>query len=943
MSVVAASFKRSHQLLHVYGPVAAIVVAGVVASLILAGHTGRFEEERQQRQFDLRVQEAVTAIQSRFAAYQQVLRGAVALFNASSEVTRETWRSYVESLQTDEHFPGIQGIGYAVQLTHDALAAHEAEVRADGYPDYRVHPVVPERAPTAIMYLEPFDARNQRAFGYDMYSQITRRTAMARARDTGMPALSGRVTLLQETSEDRQAGTLLYLPVYRDDAGAATVAERRASLLGWVYSPFRMNDLMRGILGEELAHIRLRIYDGASINADELLFDNRDKQSAAEPESEAGHLRAEVQLQVAGQGWTLVLDTRPGFFPGGVSSANVVAAAGALLTLMLALVLASLRGARDRALGMAADMTEALSESEKTQRAVVENTADGIITFDEQARILSSNRAAQKMFGYGSSALRGRGLDQLLPKFDLPEELNCEAQIGAVSDQPYRAMRMDLSGQRQDGSEFPVGLAINVIPRAGQRQFVALLTDKTERVAFEQRLQHMAQHDALTELPNRTLLRDRLNQAITQARRNHQHAAVMMLDLDHFKRINDSLGHKVGDDLLLDVAARLRGAVRESDTVARMGGDEFVVLLPVVDGEESVRAVAAKILAELSRPYRIAEREMVITPSVGISRFPEDGEDEFELLQKADAAMYSAKASGRGQYRFFDAEMLATNHRRLEIEGALRKAVENEELSLAYQKQISLETGELVGCEALLRWHSPVLGEVSPEHFVPIAEDLGIIHELGNWVIDQACMDARMMHIELEHPFMMAVNVSPKQFFYGDIVATVRRALNRSGLAPEWLELEITEGVLIENPKETIQTLRRLRNMGVRVAIDDFGTGFSSLSYLMRYPIDKLKIDRSFINDLGLDQHDASLTAAIIAMAHSIGLMVVAEGVETTEQGQFLREFGCDIVQGFYFGKPLRTDGFLRSADDIRAHRAMLLATRPRPADKSAHGAKMAH
>jgi diguanylate cyclase (GGDEF)-like protein/PAS domain S-box-containing protein len=421
----------------------------------------------------------------------------------------------------------------------------------------------------------------------------------------------------------------------------------------------------------------------------------------------------------------------------------------------------------------------------------------------------------------------------------------------------------------------------------------------------EGRLNFLANYDPLTRLPNRSLLCDRLQHAMARARRSGSTVALLLLDLDRFKTINDSLGHEVGDRLLLEVANRLQGFVREVDTLARFGGDKFAIILEEVADLQKVVRVAQKVLSELSRAMTLDEFQLYVTASIGVSFFPNDGADLESLLQHAEAAMYRAKETGRNNYQFYRPEMNARTRERLLLENSLRQAVEKQQLILFYQPKIDLSSGQMTGVEALLRWRHPDLGMVSPVDFIPLAEETGLIVPIGEWVLRTACDQAKTWQRSGLPPFRVAVNISGHQFRQADFVDMVEGVLAQTGLNPQWLELEITESVVMENVEETILTLTALKARGMHLAIDDFGTGYSSLSYLKRFPITSLKIDRSFINEVGTDPNDAAIASSVIALAQAMSLEVVAEGIETEEQLRFLVARGCTEGQGYLFSRPV--------------------------------------
>ncbi len=442
--------------------------------------------------------------------------------------------------------------------------------------------------------------------------------------------------------------------------------------------------------------------------------------------------------------------------------------------------------------------------------------------------------------------------------------------------------------------------------------FLGIKEDITVRKQYEEKLLHQANFDHLTDLPNRILAFDRLVQALASARRQRQLVAVLFLDLDQFKRVNDTLGHGVGDELLIEVGKRLQACIGEGDTLARLGGDEFLVILSCLMHLPQAEVIAQKLIMTLSAPFLLENREIFISASIGITVFPNDADDPHTLLRNADAAMYKAKESGCNNYQFFTTAMNESALKRLELESELRYALERHELSVYYQPQMLLRNHHLIGAEALLRWHSEKFGDISPAQFIPIAETTGLIETIGAWVLHTACKQAKQWQTELRISLRVAVNVSPYQFKSGRLLEVVSQALEESGLMPNCLELELTESLLMENAEETCATLKQLKQLGVSLALDDFGTGYSSLSYLKYFPFDLLKIDRAFIKDLAFKNEDASLTAAIIMMAHSLGLTVVAEGVENQEQLAFLHVQGCDLVQGYYVSKPLSVDKFVQ-------------------------------
>jgi diguanylate cyclase (GGDEF)-like protein len=418
-------------------------------------------------------------------------------------------------------------------------------------------------------------------------------------------------------------------------------------------------------------------------------------------------------------------------------------------------------------------------------------------------------------------------------------------------------------------------------------------------------LQHAATHDVLSGLPNRMLLADRLGQAIAHAERRQKHFAVFVVDLDRFKAINDSLGHLAGDAMLKEVARRLASVLRKADTLARLGGDEFVLVLNEISAPEDVEAVAARVLADIARPVKLSDLELHTSASIGISLFPTDGTNADTLLQHADAAMYHAKKNGRNTYQLFAPAMSAFAKERLELENGLRRALTQHQFVLHYQPKVDVHGGGVDSAEALIRWQHPTRGLTAPLDFIPLAEESGLIVPIGEWVLREACRQAYAWQTAGLRPMRVAVNLSAQQFRQKNLVEVVRSALSAARLEARYLELELTESAVMHDAEQSIEILRQLSALGVRISVDDFGTGYSSLSYLRRLPLDKLKIDRAFIRDVVTNREDAAIVRAIVALAHNLHLKVIAEGVETPDQLAFLRELGCDQYQGFHYSVPV--------------------------------------
>lgn len=516
-------------------------------------------------------------------------------------------------------------------------------------------------------------------------------------------------------------------------------------------------------------------------------------------------------------------------------------------------------------------------------------------------------------------ALDGESYDVVLLDLTLPDAKGIDGVNRLVEFKPdIPIVVMSASDDEQTAVEALKSGAQDYLVKspADSKVMIRALRYAIERKRSEQHIHQLANYDRLTKLPNRDLCQDRLRQSIAQASRQNTLVAVLFFDLDRFKVINETLGHGLGDQLLQHVAQRMKSSLRETDTVGRLGGDEFVVILTGLTDTSDAARVAQNILNTLVRPITLNDHEVFVTTSIGISLYPNDATDVEALIQNADAAMYRAKEQGRNHYQFYTLDMNAKALERLNLENDLRHALERDEFLLHYQPLLDLSSHQIVGFEALLRWDHTDHGFISPVDFIPIAEETGLIMPIGEWVLDAACRQAKLWQDQGFGNANIAVNLSNRQFAQENMLETVTKALDGAGLGPEHLELEITESCVMENPDEAIVVLRQLNDMGIRISIDDFGTGYSSLSYLKRFPLDTLKIDRSFVNDITDDQDGAAIVEAILAMAHSLRLKVVAEGVETREQMAFLEAHNCDIIQGYLLSKPLSpadaTEKFLK-------------------------------
>ncbi len=948
-----------------------LLVIGLALTYVVQGAVREAAQAERRDEFAFRANEIVDNIQRRMLRYEEVLEGAAGLFSASSTVDRGEFARYVQALHLERKYPGIQGVGFARLVRPAERAAHVTAVRAEGFPDYDIRPPGEREVYSSIVFLEPFDWRNQRAFGYDMFSEPVRRTAMALARDEGRTTISGKVRLQQETDRDVQAGVLMYLPVFRGLLPEPDADERRRQLVGWVYAPFRMDDLMAGILGSYFGEVRsrldLRLYDGERSDAEALLFASGAGDVVADPDFSAVR-----RIDLFGHRWTVEVRALPTFLRGsGWSRANLIALAGSVCTLLLTLLVWQLVTMRTRALRLAEGMTEDLRRSEAHQRRLnralrlLSDCNMALVHADEEYRLLAEvcrlcverggyllawvgyaeHDAAKRVrpvahfgdtagyldhldIGWADDA-RGRGPTGTAireRRTQVSQDIGSQPQMApwraAALARGYRSsIALPLVGE---GGVLGALMLYAPAPDAFDAEELRLLEEmasdlafgvvtlrtRAEHAAAKEKMAFLAHFDPLTHLPNRVLLRDRFEQTALAAGEREASVALLYLDVDYFQKVNDALGHDTGDRLLVAIAERLRQCVPATDTVCRLSADEFLVLHPCPQGAGEAAALANAIRATFGEPFAIEPHQIGVTFSIGIALYPDDGRDFATLFKCADTAMHSAEEAGRNAYRFFTPEMNVDLREQMRLSGALLPALRRGEFVLHYQPQVDIASGRIVGAEALIRWQHPEDGLIPPGRFIPLAEQSGHIVDIGEWVLNEACRQARAWRDEGLPPLVVAVNLSALQFKRSRVDELVAEALALAGLPPACLELELTESILLQDVATTMQTLQALKATGVHLSIDDFGTGYSSLSYLKQLAVDKLKIDQSFVRDMLTDEDGASIVRAIIQLGHTLQLTVIAEGVETEAQLAFLGGSGCDEVQGYLLGRPLPADGF---------------------------------
>ena len=938
----------------------AVLVTGLLASTLTATQVGSLVGRHDGERFAYACQEMHIAIKDRLDAYLAMLQAGAGLFAASRlEVSRSDFRRFAAKLHLADRYPSVQGFGFIQRVSgaQDTLLTAQAGDNASV-------PIWPEgRRPEyyPITFLEPPDRRNQAALGYDMSTEPMRRAALDRARDTGVATVSGKLGVMRDGDHFRDAGFLIYVPVYESGDVPTTLTERRQQLFGFVFSSFKAGDLFRDILGEHPSpFVAFAVYDG-SITISNRLFRSEwldERGSGGEPS-----YRQAVPLTVGGRQWTIVYQSTPAFtaasnrglvtlfFLGGVVATVLLAgtswfqlrarrAAEAAQTQAQAysrqLELLNDIGRQltaeldvERLLQSITDASKQLSGAEFGaffQKAtdgqgeyhelhslagapkssfqhlgIPRNTALFAPTFLDQEAVRSDDLTADKRYGRNEPHVGvPKGHLPIRSYLAVPVVSRSGAVMGALLF-GHRAPNM-FTAQTEQLMQAVAAQAAIAIDNA--ELFQASQREIADRRRLEEQLVTLALHDPLTQLPNRVMFADRLEHAVAAARRDRTRVAAVVFDLDGFKDVNDRLGHPAGDRLLQEFAARIRRMLRETDTLARFGGDEFALVQPSAQVPDDVVAVAQRIAGLAAEPMVLDGEEVQLTASIGIAIFPEDARTPADLLRAADVALYRAKEEGRSRYRFYERAMDERARQRRVLERELKRALKNNEFIAFYQPQIDLRSHRVAGVEALLRWQHPERGLVLPGTFIDTAERSGLIRPLGRWILREACRQGSVWRAEgTEIP--ISVNLSPVQLREPDLIDAIEDALADSQLPPHLLELELTETVLMDfSDTRTRDVLRAITERGVRLAVDDFGEACSVLNYLREPAIARIKISQSFVGDLPHKAEGAELVRAVIVLAHTLGREVVAEAVETEEQLEFLRRHDCDLVQGFLIARP---------------------------------------
>ena len=735
-------------------------------------------------------------------------------------------------------------------------------------------------------------AGNEKSIGFNQLGDSAQNKEARLARDTGQLTLAGPLNLAQGGQ-----GIVGRLPIFLTDA------QGDRKFWGFTYVTLRFP------LALNAARLPLLVERGYAYELWRTVPDTGEHQRIVSSGEASLIDPVQRSLELPNGVWTLSVAPIQGWSDQKRWAMKV--GFGMLFSALIGYLTWLLYAMRLRDVHLEALVSQRTSEILTTQQhleATVNAIPDLLFEVGLDGRYYSSHSPRAELLARPAEELQGRTVNDVMP----PEAARAVLDALQEANEKTWSVGVQICLPLDIGSRwFELSVARKATVPGTEPRFVVLSRDITKTREAEEKIRQLAHFDALTGLPNRVLLADRCHYALSTAQRNGQSVALMFLDLDHFKNVNDSLGHRIGDALLRALAGRLSASVRDQDTVSRLGGDEFILVLPDTDALGAAH-VAEKLMCAALEPFNIESHELTVTPSIGIAMYPTDGTDFDTLSRCADAAMYHAKQRGRNHYRFFTAEMQATSERTLVLENALRRALDRNQLQLHYQPQVSLDTGAIVGAEALLRWNHPELGSISPAEFIPVAESSGLILPIGEWVLRTAVRQLRQWLGAGVAPICMAVNLSAVQFRQAEFPQLIARILEEENLPAHLLELELTEGVAMTDPNAAIGMMDKLHQHGVRMSIDDFGTGYSSLNYLKKFKVYKVKIDRSFVRDIAGDPDDRAIVSAIISMSRSLGMQTIAEGVETAEQLAYLKAQGCGEVQGYYFSKPVPAEAFVQ-------------------------------
>ena len=925
------------------------LLVGLILTALLFATVRRAETHTAAVRFHEQAALRINVVSSGLADAVEQVSVLNALFKTVGPVSGEQFNAFTAPLLA--RYPEIEALSYHRLLAAGERQRFEAQMQ-QRHPGFTITELVggvkrsaaPRESYHVVQYIAPHKGHEE-ALGLDLGRTAAQAEARQRSRKSGQAAATGLLTLVQRQSSDASSpanfhvGFLVLAPVYLHGAALDTGALRERAVVGETAGVFRVDHLIHTLLRRHnflnTPGISITIYAASAAQPSQLAFHHGQGVRHTPPDTvlPAWLLYDQAQpisasFTVAGSPWHMAVAQAPSPFMSPHSGSLYALLGGILSSLLAAAAVYSLVTRRAVIERITTERTSALRDDNtrladdlalrvRTEKAL--RLRDKVIEVSSNALIICSpaapdyaidyvNPAFETITGYSAAEVLGKSLRTL--QGTNQDHQNIEEISAALRER--REGHAVLRNFRKDGTGYWNDLFISPVRDDSGNivNFVVAQYDISAVMRFEAELEFQARHDALTGLANRNLLNERLEHAISTARHGGSGLWVAFVDLDRFKFINDTLGHEAGDTVLKQLAERLRLAVREADTVARMGGDEFVLVLPEGTSRDADQAVIDNIMDAIAQPLTIQSHEFYLTCSIGIAAYPRDGGSAEALTKHADIAMYRAKEMGRNTYQFYTSAMSERTLERLEIEADLRHALERDQFALHYQPQLDLATGAIVGMEALLRWIHPVHGMIAPSRFISLAEEMGLIVPIGAWVVRTACLQTKAWQLAGLGPLRVAVNLSPRQFTQQGLAQSMAAVLHETGLEAHCLELELTETMVMTDVENAITILRQLKQLGMQIAIDDFGTGYSSLSYLRRFPLDILKIDQSFVRDITLEEDGAAVVRTIISLAHSLRLKVIAEGVETRSQFDYLSAHGCDQVQGYLISRPLAAPEF---------------------------------
>ncbi|HEY8102152.1 MAG TPA: EAL domain-containing protein [Burkholderiaceae bacterium] len=868
-----------------------------VVFLVLYIKANTWEQEQQRQTFRIKSQQVGDALQYQFEEHERLLQALASVLNQKSAMTGTEFRNMARGYLDQR--PELKSMSWAPRVTAGERNEFENWAQGTITKDFVIkqldanakwHPATVHPQYYPLTYVEPM-AGNEPMLGYDKLSDPIASAGLLTAIQSSKPTASKVVALVMPAGGKQ--GILLSQVIKLNLAGKSDPS------IGILTMVIQVEPYLKRVM--------------ASADFPYLLVRLEDVTNNAAPEIIADHIKREYQsgdyqktLKFGGRQYQLTLAPTEDYLASHKGWQSWTAlVCGFLLIGLLSAFLLLMSGQRAQIESVVADRTRKLHDREARLNAILNNAADAIVTIDREGKVISVNGIAGELFGYMDQAMQGVLFD------DLIKIASGETGTGLLERLSKRTQfNTELTGRKIDGSQFPLTISVSLVEESEEAFFVCVLRDLTDQYRSREQIYQLAHHDSLTGLANRFTLNQRLDHLLALSRRGQASVAIMFIDLDHFKKINDSMGHQIGDQLLMEAADRLKKLLSIDDIVARPGGDEFVVVLARHASIDTVTALAERIIVVLTETYQLEDHKLHSGASIGISLFPSDGTEADTLLRNADAAMYVAKGRGRGNYQFFSSELNAAAHERLQIENQIWPGLERNEFELFLQPQMHLASRRIIGAEALIRWRHPELGMIPPDRFIPIAEESGLIIPLGEWVLERAMHILAGWQRGQFADLRLAINLSARQCHSGTLINSVDHWQKETGADLHGLEIEITETAAMQDPEQTRVLLREMRARGIKVAIDDFGTGYSSLSYLKIFAIDRIKIDRSFVKDIESDQNDALIASATIALAHNLGLEVIAEGVETEAQCAFLNHELCDEGQGYLFGRPMTVADF---------------------------------